>query len=91
MAIRDKTDGLRYLAIMYEFADGETFIQQKEFIHSLQFEAKNWMHTVFHDQDDAKSLVDLLITKGECRCESQTPFGKMVRWYRILDKPIPQE
>lgn len=88
MSVKDKTDHIRYLAILYEFPDGDNFIQQKEFVHSLQFEGKNWMHTIFHDLEDAKALVDLLITKGECRCESTTPFGKMTRWYRILDKPI---
>ena len=88
MAIKDKTDYLRYLAILYEFPDGETFVQQKEFIHSLQFEAKNWVHTVFHDLDNPKAMADLLITKGECRTQSNTPFGAMTRWYRILDKPL---
>lgn len=90
MGIKEKSLEVRYLTHMILFPDGDAFVEQKEFIHDLQFEAGNWEHTLFHHQDNAKDLVTTLIKKGEVRCESLYPpagiTAKITHVYTIEDK-----
>jgi len=93
MSIESKSAEVRYLTHMIIFPDEDAFIEQKQFVHDLQFEAQNWQHTLFHHQDDAKSLLKDLISKGECRCTSPYPPGgisaKITHLYRVEAEPRP--
>ncbi len=93
MAIKEKSPEVRYLTHMIVFPDQDAFIEQRPFVHDLQFEAKNWLHTVFHHQDDARSLLRDLIKKGECRCTTPFPPGgptaRLTHLYLIEDNERP--
>lgn len=93
MSVVDKSLEVRYLTHMIVFPDEDAFIEQKPFIHDLQFEAGNWQHTVFHHQDDKKSLLRDLLSKGECRCQTPYPPGgvsaKLTHVYMIEDRERP--
>lgn len=90
MGIKEKVFEIRYLTHMMVFPDDDTLIEQLPFLHDIQFEAKNWLHTVFHHQDDARSLISDLLKKGEARCETPYPPGgfgaKITHVYIIEDK-----
>lgn len=90
MGIKQKAADVRYLTHMIVFPGDDTFIEQLPFVHDLQFEAKNWRHTIFHHQDGAKGLLNELVSKGECRCETNYPHGGVLTHvYTIEDKPRP--
>lgn len=89
MSIKSKASEVRYLTHMIVFHDGDAMVEQKPFVHDLQFEAGNWQHTIFHHQDDARSLLAELITKGECRCYSTYKGEKITHVYTIEDKERP--
>lgn len=93
MAVKEKVLAVRYLTHMIVFPDEDAFIEQLPFVHDLQFEARNWQHTVFHHNDDAKSLITDLIKKGECRCETPYPPGgitaRLTHIYSIEDNQRP--
>jgi len=78
---------------MIVFPDEDAFIEQKPFVHDLQFEASNWLHTVFHHQDDAKSLIRDLLKNGECRAYTSYPpagpTAKLTHVYRIENNERP--
>lgn len=90
MGISSKSLEVRYLTHMVVFPDGDAFVEQRPFIHDLQFECNNWLLTVFHHQDDARSLLADLVKKGECRCQSPYPPGgitaKVDHVYTIEEK-----
>ena len=89
----NKPNEVRYLTHLIVFPDEDAFVEQLPFVHDLQFEAANWQHTIFHHNDDAKSLIKALITKGECRCTSPYPPGgitaKITHVYTIEDTVRP--
>lgn len=93
MSVESKVRAVRYLTHLIVFPDEDAFVEQLPFVHDLQFEAANWQHTVFHHNDDAKSLLRDLLQKGECRSESPYPPGgfgsKIVHVYTIEDKERP--
>lgn len=93
MSIKEKSLEVRYLTHMIVFPDGDAFVEQSQFIHDLQFEGSNWIHTIFHHQDNAKDLITTLIKRGECRCDSPYPPGgitaKINHIYTIEDKERP--
>jgi hypothetical protein len=89
--VENKVPEVRYLTHMIVFPDDDAFIEQLPFVHDLQFESNNWMHTVFHHQDDARSLIKDLVTRGECRCKTPYPPGgisaKVDHVYKIENEP----
>jgi hypothetical protein len=93
MSVESKVNEVRYLTHMIVFPDEDAFIEQLPFVHDLQFEASNWQHTVFHHQDEAKSMISDLLKKGECRCTSPYPPGgisaKLTHIYMIENNQRP--
>ena len=82
--------GVRYLTHMIVFPDDDVFIEQFPFVHDLYFEGNNWIHTVFHHQDNPKEMVNDLRKRGEARCQSKYPpagpTAKIDHIYKIEDK-----
>ena len=89
MGIKEKSYEIRYLTHMIVFPDGDAFVEQKQFIHDIQFEASNWLHSVFHHQDNAKSLIRDLLKKGECRCHTPYHGSNLTHVYTIEEKERP--
>lgn len=93
MSVESKAADIRYLTHMIVFPDEDAFIEQRPFVHDLQFEAQNWQHTIFHHQDEAKSLLRDLLSKGECRCQTPYPPGgfgaKLTHVYTIDNQERP--
>ena len=93
MSVAEKKPEVRYLTHMIVFPDEDAFIEQKPFVHDLQFEASNWEHSVFHHQDNPRDLVSTLIKKGEVKVQSPYPPGgitaKLTHIYMIEDKERP--
>lgn len=90
MGIKEKSSEIRYLTHMIVFPDGDTLIEQKQFIHDLQFEGRNWLVSVFHHQNNPRIRVEELINKGETRCESKYPAGGYIKHiYTIEEKERP--
>ena len=93
MSVVEKSLEVRYLTHMIVFPDGDAMVEQKPFIHDLQFEAANWEHTLFHHQDNAREQLRTLLQKGEVKCESPYPpdgvSAKITHVYIIEDKERP--
>jgi hypothetical protein len=91
--VKEKVSEVRYLTHMIVFPDGDALVEQLPFVHDLYFEAQNWQHTIFHHNDEAKSLITDLIKKGECRCQTPYPPGgvsaKLDHIYTIENKERP--
>lgn len=88
--MHEKEYKVRYLTHMIVFPDDDTFIEQTPFVHDLYFEGANWVHSIFHHQDNPKEMVNELRKKGSVRCETKYPpagpTAKVTHIYSIEDQ-----
>ena len=74
MSILEKSPEIRYLTHMIVFPDGDALIEQKAFVHDLQFEFKNWRHLPpFNNPSvDFSECSRRLLKNGEYKFETST-------------------
>jgi hypothetical protein len=77
MSVKNKTHDVRYLTHMIVFPDDDAFIEQKPFIHDLQFECDNWEHLPPFNTPgvNGKELIKTLLKKGEAKFQTPYPHG----------------
>lgn len=90
MGIQEKSYEIRYLTHMIVFPDEDTLVEQKEFIHDLNFELSNWKHLPpFNNPSvDFKECSKKLLKNGEYKFETPYPAGgNIVHWIMIDKEP----
>lgn len=77
MGIISKDFDIRYFTHMIIFPDEDCFIEQKPFIHDLQFELANLRHDAMFIALDIpfSEIADELLKKGEFVWETRYPPG----------------
>ena len=77
MGIEEKSPEIRYLTHMIVFPDEDAFIEQKPFVHDLQFELSNWQHLPpFNNPSvDFADCSRELLKKGEYVFTTRYPPG----------------
>ena len=89
MGILEKSYEVRYLTHMIVFPDGDALVEQKPFIHELDFELNNWQYLPPFNGPDVNfsDCARSLKQKGEYKFITKTPrYGDLTHVIQIEDK-----